>query len=85
MRLEMFSGSFRFTPDRPAGPRYRNDREIMLHQGEGGFTSLQTVNLGPDFGEFIGKGKAGRGHLDPPLFHVLSIAPIPENFAKVDQ
>jgi hypothetical protein len=82
MNPEILVGFHRFTPDRPARPEDRRDRKVVLHQGQGCFTSLQSVNLGPDFGQLIGKGKAGRGHLDPPLFHALSIAPIPENFAK---
>lgn len=82
MSPKMFSGFVRFTPDRPAGPEDRHDRKAMLHQGQGGFTSLQSVNLGPDFGAFIGKGQAGRGHSGPPLFHALSFALIPEYFAK---
>lgn len=82
MNREMFCCFYRFTPDRPAATKNRDDREVLLHRGQRGFTPMQVVNLGPDFGEFSGKGKAGHGHGDPPLFRLLSIVLIPENFAK---
>jgi hypothetical protein len=46
------------------------------------FALPQAGDFGPDFGQFIDKGKAGQGHLDAPSFHALSIALKSENFAK---
>jgi hypothetical protein len=46
------------------------------------FARPKAGDFGPDRGQFVGKGKLGRFHLDPPQVDGLMVAPNPQGIAK---
>jgi len=81
--LSMREGALKPTLHRPVTAKHRDDREGRLDRGQRMFAPPQPGDFRPDFGQFVGKGKAGRRHPDTPSLYRISIDSKSENIAKM--